>query len=145
MREAVGFDEARGDTITVLNKSFQMSPTADEPAAIKFWEKAWFADIVRQALGILLVLIVIFKVLKPMATGLIRASTASLPPAYAALPANGSPALAGAPAGAALPGELQAPPKRSIDERINAAKNVASQDPERVANIMKEWVGNEDD
>ncbi|MFK8015325.1 MAG: flagellar basal-body MS-ring/collar protein FliF [Gammaproteobacteria bacterium] len=145
VRDAVGFDEARGDTITVLNKAFQLTPTADEPAAAKFWEKAWFADIIRQGLGVLLVLIVIFKVLKPMATGLVKASTASLPPAYAALPDNATPALAGAGGNLALPAGEAEEPQPTIDERITAAKSIASEDPERVANIMKEWVGSEDD
>jgi flagellar M-ring protein FliF len=140
VREAVGFDDTRGDTIQVLNKSFQMMSTGDAPTALPFWQSPLFFDIVRQGLGILLVLIVIFKVLKPMAGGFVRASTASLPaPAYAALPSSGAPALAGGP----THGELPAPQKPSLDERVNAAKQVASQDPERVANIMKDWVGGE--
>ncbi len=145
VREAVGFDVARGDTITVLNKSFQMVPTAEEPAALKFWENAWFADIVRQALGVILVLIVIFKVLKPMAGGLVRASTASLPPPTYALPA-GAGAAGAAPAleGSTAPNELPRAQKGTLDERVSAAKQMVNEDPERVANIMKDWVGDQD-
>lgn len=141
VREAVGFDEARGDSIQVVNTNFQMMDTADDVTPIAFWMQPWFIDLVRQALGLLLVLVVVFKVLKPVASNLIEASTAALPsPEQLALP-EGALALENN----AIEGEIAQIEPPSLEERMAMAKQIAGEDPERVAKIMKEWVGGDDD
>jgi flagellar M-ring protein FliF len=145
VREAVGFDEARGDSIQVVNANFQMMDVGDEVEPLAFWMQPWFIDLVRQALGLLLVLVVVFKVLKPVASNLIKASTAALPPPdQLALPNNGALAMQAN----AIEGEIaqpEPPPPPTLEERMAMAKQIAGEDPERVAKIMKEWVGGDDE
>ncbi|MFK7886261.1 MAG: flagellar basal-body MS-ring/collar protein FliF [Gammaproteobacteria bacterium] len=144
VREAVGFDDARGDSIQVVNANFQMMDTASDVQPLAFWMQPWFIDLVRQALGLLLVLVVVFKVLKPVATNLIKASTAALPsPEQLALLNGGALALENN----AIEGEIEQPvppPPPTLEERMALAKQIAGEDPERVAKIMKEWVGDDD-
>lgn len=145
VREAVGFDEARGDSIQVVNANFQMMDVGEEVEPLAFWMQPWFIDLVRQALGLLLVLVVVFKVLKPVASNLIKASTAALPaPGQLALPNDGAMAMQAN----AIEGEIaepEPPPPPTLEERMAMAKQIAGEDPERVAKIMKEWVGSDDE
>ncbi|MDG6777632.1 flagellar basal-body MS-ring/collar protein FliF [Thiomicrorhabdus sp. zzn3] len=63
--DTVGLDEARGDTLTVVNASFVVAPQEEEePAPI--WQQNWFWDLVKQLLAGLAVLIIIFGVIRPM-------------------------------------------------------------------------------
>ena len=65
VREAVGFDVRRGDSVRVMNSSFLgPEPVADLPE-VPIWEQGWFLDTVKQVGGLLLVLILIFVVLRP--------------------------------------------------------------------------------
>ncbi|MGC9386238.1 MAG: flagellar basal-body MS-ring/collar protein FliF [Hydrogenovibrio sp.] len=63
--DAVGLDEARGDTLSIVNASFIQEKQEDyaEPA---IWEAPWFWTLVKQVLAGLAVLIIIFGVIRPM-------------------------------------------------------------------------------
>ena len=66
VREAVGFDTRRGDSVRVLNSSFlSPEPVADLPGNPDLGNRGWFLDTVKQVGGLLLVLVLIFVVLKP--------------------------------------------------------------------------------
>ena len=56
VRQAVGFDEARGDTISVVNSAFQPAAQIAQPAAPAFWENPQLWSIARQVFGAALVL-----------------------------------------------------------------------------------------
>ena len=72
MRQAVGFDEARGDTISVVNSAFQPVAAVPTPAAPSFWQNPAFWSIARQVLGAALVLALAWFVLRPMMPVLTR-------------------------------------------------------------------------
>ena len=142
-REAVGFDEARGDTIEVVNASFEGTgaPAAGEP--LKFWEQPLFRDLVRQGLGALVVLVIIFGVLRPAMRGLVTPPpqlTPQLATAGAGVAALPGGAEAQTPTGAQPVGELPAPAGPSFDEAVTAARTIAGNDPKRVAQVVKQWV-----
>lgn len=141
VKEAVGFDEARGDSVVVLGESFLQSDegSAAEPPA--FWEKPVLRDTMKQILGALIVLAIAFGIVRPMLRGVFANS--------------GQPALAGeylggggnfpVPSGA---GRLAAAGAQggmvSFDEKVAAAKNITGRDPARVAQLVRKWVaGNE--
>lgn len=63
--DAVGLDENRGDTLTVVNASFVQEKQAVYEDA-QLWEMPWFWDVVKQVLGGLAILLLIFGVLRPM-------------------------------------------------------------------------------
>ena len=64
VREAIGFNEQRGDSISVYNKSFQAVSLQEIPA-LPWWQQDWFMTLIKQALAGIAVLILIFTVVKP--------------------------------------------------------------------------------
>ena len=143
VKEAVGFDEVRGDTVKVINASFH-SPAPLEPAEEPpFWEKAFVRDFIKQGLGALLVLALAFGLLRPMFRSLMQPPPTPEPPlamqgagefleAGQAVPI----AAAGAPALASVP--------KTYDEKVAAAKDLVGQDPKQVAQVVKQWVANDE-
>src|SRR5690606_37837755 len=81
-QQAVGFDEARRDTITLLNSPFQPLAQLEQPAPPGFLDRPEVWSMARQGLGALLVLALAFFVLKPIMQVLTR------PQPVAALPAG---------------------------------------------------------
>jgi len=141
VKEAVGFDEGRGDSVVVLGESFLQSDEGAAAEAPAFWEKPVLRDTMKQILGALIVLAIAFGIVRPMLRGVFAN--------------NGQPALAGeylggggnfpVPSGG---GRLAAAGGQggmvSFDEKVAAAKNITGRDPARVAQLVKKWVaGNE--
>ncbi|NNC76715.1 MAG: flagellar M-ring protein FliF [Woeseiaceae bacterium] len=136
VREAVGFNEARGDSVVVLGEAFRQveAVPAAEPPAI--WEKPAVRDAAKQALGAALVLAIAFGVVRPMLRSVVS-SSASAPMGGEYISGGGFPvtAAAGQFAGANAPTSLP-----SYDEKVAAAKNITGHDPARVAQVVKKWV-----
>jgi len=63
--DTVALDEARGDTLSVVNASFVVAPS-EIVESTPIWQEAWFLDLVKQVLAGLAVLIIIFGVIRPM-------------------------------------------------------------------------------
>lgn len=63
--DAVGLDEARGDTLSIVNASF-IQEKQEDFAGPEIWEEPWFWTLVKQILAGLAVLIIIFGVIRPM-------------------------------------------------------------------------------
>jgi flagellar M-ring protein FliF len=127
VRDAVGFDATRGDTVNVVNSSFLGTPVVDEGEleSIPFWERAWAQTLAKVLAGLLVLLIIVFKVLKPLTKGLL---TAARPPVLrqAALTAEAAPA-----------GET---PTLAYEQQVAAARGMVAQDPKRGAQVVKAWV-----
>ena len=66
IKEAIGFNIARGDSISVINTVFQTLPEPEPLPETPLLEQPWLWDVLKQALGIGLFLFVIFGVLKPI-------------------------------------------------------------------------------
>lgn len=141
VKEAVGFDARRGDTIKMNNVSFYV-PAAPEPLPeVALYEQPWVMDMAKQGLGAVVVLILIFGVLKPVLRSLAEKG-ASLPAQQLMVVGaeGGQHALAGGQHG----GHLPAPGgPMSVEEQLTAAKAMAAQDPGRVAQVVKGWVASD--
>ncbi len=76
VRDAVGFDQARGDSVNVVNSSFlgTAAPEEGELESVPIWEKAWVQTLAKVLAGVIVLLIIIFSVLKPLTRGLINAA-----------------------------------------------------------------------
>jgi flagellar M-ring protein FliF len=130
VKEAVGFDESRGDTVVVMNAAFRNLPQPVAMAEPKFWEKPALRDTFKQVLGVVLVLILAFGLVRPF----LRSLMAGGPPMsgeYIAAGGGGAQMRSG--------GNLQIPAP-NYDEKVAAAKNMAGHDPARVAAVVRKWV-----
>ncbi len=134
VKEAVGFDDARGDSVVVLNEAFLEIAPLEEAPAPALWERPELRDILKQVLGAILVLAIAFGVVRPMLRGVVFGGAAAgeyLGPAGDFGGGMGSAQLAGGAAAIAGP---------NYDEKVAAAKNLTGNDPARVAQVVKKWV-----
>jgi flagellar M-ring protein FliF len=65
VQDAVGFDASRGDSVSVINMPFS-AERGEVIAEAAFYTQPWFWDIVKQVLGVLFILVLVFGVLRPV-------------------------------------------------------------------------------
>jgi len=145
VQDAVGFDASRGDSVSVINVPFS-TERAEVIADIPFYSQPWFWDVVKQVLGVLFILVLVFGVLRPVLNNITghgrNKQTAGI----------GSDAEMGGMGG--LDGELGndrvslggpqsillPSPSEGYDAQLNAIKSLVAEDPGRVAQVVKEWI-----
>ena len=136
VRDAVGFDAARGDSVNVVNSSFLGAPATEEGEleSVPLWEKSWVQTLAKVLAGVVVLLIIIFSVLKPLTRGLLNAAKGPMlrPGALAA-------AMAGA--GNSAPPEA---PTLAYEQQVAQARGLVSQDPKRAAQIVKQLVAKDE-
>jgi flagellar M-ring protein FliF len=150
VKDAVGFDEARGDNVNVVNSSFTIEPAAPEGGELEkapFWESPFFLNMAKLGAGLIVLLVLVLSVLRPLMRNLLgpqrqamqlisRNETTEIttqPITDAATPGN--PALPGAdPKAAALTHEQQ----------VAQARTLVNQDPKRVAQVVRGWVAQDE-
>ncbi len=128
VKEAMGFDPKRGDSLNVVNAAFNLP----EPTVIE--EPAFYESPRLQAAGMGvgkflviagLIWYLVFKILMPI---LRQLATPPPPPPMQEMPVGG-----------------MAPTRATMEykDNLQAARQIAQQDPKIVANVVKEWVGGE--
>jgi flagellar M-ring protein FliF len=133
VRQAVGFDEKRGDSISVMNASFVRNDAPSEDPGIPFWKQPMMHDITRLGIGSVIVLVLIFGVLRPTLRNLTATRLVALGPGEIQQ----------------LPGSVVNDEPRipngggSYDDKLRVAKSTANQDPKKVAQIVKNWVNDD--
>lgn len=146
VREAVGFDAERGDTIQVINAAFRAQTPMPE-ATTPWWQQKRWHSLARQVASAVVLLLVALLVLRPLVRGLLMSLPA--PPARPALLPAANEAGASASDGATLtelhksdPAQPAAlPGVADFEQSLNRARSIVEQDPKRVAKIVREWVG----
>ena len=143
VHKAIGFDESRGDTVTVSNSAFLLpeAPPEELPAE-PIWKQPWILDLAKQGAGGLLVLIIAFGLLRPMMKNLVNRDLAELEmhqsdqQARLAHDNDAQAALADHSMGT---GALE---HTESSSQLDAIRALANEDPKRVANVMRTWVEN---
>ncbi len=134
VRDAVGFDEARGDRVSVVNQSFLAEPAAvaEELSGPSIWDRPMVRDIAKLFAGLVVLVLLLLMVVRPLVTNLTAATKIMLMPAQA--PAG---AAEGAPGGAAA---TRSGTAIAYEQQIAQARSLVAKDPARVAQVVKEWV-----
>ena len=137
VRDAVGFDEVRGDRVSVINQSFLPEVLPEEPEAegTPIWQQPLVKDIAKLLAGLVLVLLLILMVLRPLVRSILAAGKTMLeqPIAMPAGPALANLAEAGGPMG-------RGGPSMAYEQQIAQARSLVSKDPARVAQVVRDWV-----
>jgi len=124
VKEVMGYNQARGDSLNVTNSAFSVPDVVPVPE-VPLWKQpetiATAEDVGRNVLIAGLVLFLVLGVLRPLLTKL---SEVRLP----------VPALSEVEADAALPRQS------TYDANLDTAKQLARSEPKLVANVVKEWV-----
>jgi flagellar M-ring protein FliF len=134
VREAVGFNETRGDSVVVLNEAFRAAEPAIELEPPAIWERPELRDIAKQLLGAILVLAIAFGVVRPMLRGVVNSGPTLSGEYLAGGDASG---MVRAQVVGGAGGAIGGP---NYDEKVAAAKNITGSDPARVAQVVKKWV-----
>ena len=144
-KNAVGFDEKRGDSVSVINQAFSNAPVEDAPVSEPFWQRPGMLDLIKQGAGILIALLIAFGLLKPMLKGLLRGP-------------EPLPALAGPIPTVSvrinddLPNNdredqvrISSPQIQSMayEQKIGLARKLVQENPKQVAQVVMNWVGDD--
>lgn len=155
VRDAVGFDQARGDSLNVQNAAF--NDEKETIAELPLWKQPEMIELAKQLAKYLIIavvmLIVVFKVIKP--------AFRPLEP-FKPEEGNDEAHTAGTAGEAGVAGEHATegaeanmgsvdsetghytPPIAPYEQNLSIARQIAQQDPKIVASVIKEWVnGNE--
>ncbi len=165
VKEAVGFDAARGDTVNVIGADFITLPPPEPIPEEPIWKQAWVIDLAKQVGGGLIALIIALVVIRPVIRSLLS-KPAPVALAGAAAGAEGQAALPGAePGQPALPGtagqgeeagggapqqelspaeaarRLVASPE--YEQNLTQVREFVKEEPKLAAQVVKHWTGAE--
>ena len=155
VKTAVGFDDQRGDNVTVLGMAFQIEAVIPETP---LWEQNWAQDLVRQLLIAILALVFILVVLRPAIKRLVTTEVAANASDEAIeLGPDGQP-IVQASEEDMIDGETledmkarMRPKKSSVsmdmldtansyDDKVALMRMLVTEDSKRVAGVMSNWV-----
>ena len=141
VKEAVGFNAQRGDSVQVINAAFQPQPEVEPLPVLPLWEQPWLWSVLKQIVGAFGVVLLIFGVIRPVMRSL--ADKGALLPNASQMALAGGGGMAedqvtlSGPGGAAT---LPAPQQPGYEHQVAAARGMVQNDPKRVAQVMKNWV-----
>ncbi len=160
--QAVGFDNSRGDQVTVTNVAFRVPDEMEALPDVPLWEQAWFLDAAKHLTAVLVVLFLILGILRPTMRGLIARDeeVKALIDAHAEadsmggtvkFDADGKPVAVPAENENADPGSdsiisagaedlllLDAP--QSYEKRLEYVQKLIDEDSQLVSQLLKGWI-----
>ena len=145
VKDAIGFNDERGDKVTVINSSFAVPPPIVPKDAANdlnsMLQQPWFIPAVKQLLGGIFVLFILFAIIKPIVRSLselkltenknfdeqenVLSSKDVLSQSKAKLNL--------------LPSDME------THEKVEQVKQIAHDDSRRAAQVVMNWVGREDE
>jgi flagellar M-ring protein FliF len=135
VREAVGFDEARGDRVSVVNQSFlpEQVAAAEEFEGPPIWENPLVRDIAKLLSGLVVLVLLLLLVVRPLMKNLTAATKVMLMPPQL-------PAAAGAGGQEVAAAASRSGTAMAYEQQIAQARSLVAKDPARVAQVVKDWV-----
>lgn len=142
VKSAVGFDQSRGDTVTVISRKFaDMSDAADGP---KWYDNNWLPILARNATAIIIALMVLLMGVRPLVKGMTKkkddekaAKDAEAAAAEAAEATVDEDGVTVPPGPVSLD---QIGSGRSYDERIGAVRGFTRDNPARAALAVRDMI-----
>lgn len=151
VKEAVGFDAARGDSVSVMNAPFVRETEA--PVDVPFWESPWLhnpivRDIARYGLGALVVIVLLFGVLRPAMRQIISPSARQKREDedgidVSVVDEDGDEGVVATLSHEQLP-PMRALPSDAYEDRLRQAREAVKTDSKQVAQVVKDWVANDE-
>ncbi len=147
IRDTVGYDAARGDSVNIVNSAFIPKEIVEELPIEEtpIWQEPWVMGAAKQVFGGLFVLFIVFGLLRPVMRSLTdNAQDIREMEAQRAL-GELSGDLGGELGDETVTlsgGEnlLLTGPNENYDQQLNAVKGLVAEDAGRVAQVVKKWV-----
>ena len=143
-KNAVGFNQQRGDNVTVINQPFHKTAGNEPMPETPFWQRPGVMDLIKQGGGVLVALIIAFGLLRPLLRGVLKTpgtALQALPAGAGAMPTV-SVRIDDPEDDIETPGRLAAP-GLNYEARVAMAKRMVTENPKQVAQVVRSWV-NED-
>ncbi len=138
VKDAMGYSETRGDSVSVVNSLFS---TSDAAAAVPLWKdpsnQEMALEFGRYLLYLLIALFVWFKLIKPALRYLAQQAQ---PPVQPAVTPDANAAMA-------AEAQRRAAEMSRYEDNLTVARTLAEKDPRAVAMVMRSWMeknGNKD-
>jgi len=141
-RQAMGFNQERGDALAVVNSAFAVAATTEPLPEVAIWQKPETIEYAKDALRFIVGIIALFmlykKILKPMFSKLIE-------PIALTTAAQNNPALAQGSMETLNSGNgeavMEGNPQlaSNYNKSLDAAKQIASDNPRMVASVVSGW------
>ncbi len=139
VREAIGFNAERGDSVSVYNKSFQTIAVEEIPE-MPIWQQDWFVSVVKQGLAGIAILILIFTVVKPTMKTLQGRLVESGSDGNNQLLALENSDVSGTNKAGTNSQPSLTNQHPNYVEQLAMAKQLVGQDSKQVAKVVKNWV-----
>lgn len=139
--DAIGFNQARGDSLNVVNAPFIVPALAAALPELPIWEQTWVWDVAKQVLGGLLVLFLIFGVIRPAFKDLNKIPVADNKQNPGAN-SQGTPLSTQQRAATSSAGDDIAKittGSADMEEQLSNVRSLVQQDPALVAQVVKNW------
>lgn len=140
VKEAVGYNPKRGDSVRVINAAFSVPAPVEALPEVALWKRPDFWDKAKQGFGALLVLILVIGVLR-----ILGSIAKGIRDHRAAMQVQVEQAQAAAAATDQAGLTQQSSAQLSSPAAVNMAsvKDMAKQDPKLVAQVVKGWVASD--
>jgi flagellar M-ring protein FliF len=140
VKDTIGFNEARGDSVNVISDIFTQDAALLESPPLPLWEQPWAWSAARQGGASIVVLLLIFAVLRPAMKSVVKPAINITQTAPNAITQMAS------PINVKLDGDSgmqKLPAKSAYDENLQLAQNLVKSEPARAARMIKDWVAND--
>jgi flagellar M-ring protein FliF len=130
--DAIGFNQARGDSLNVVNAPFMAVPEQEALPEIPLWEQPWVWDVAKQTLGGGLILFLIFGVIRPAFKDL---NKVHIDPEAEAAVQN----LLSNQSRSGSSGDRIVTGAEDVESQLANVRSLVQQDPALVAQVIKNW------
>ncbi|MBU2020769.1 MAG: flagellar M-ring protein FliF [Gammaproteobacteria bacterium] len=142
VRDAVGYDPTRGDSVSVINSPFAL-PEPEEPVIeLPFYQQTWFLSLIQPTLVGIFVLILLLVVVRPILKTLSdQNKIAVTEDTEAAIFSDETDEISDDQVSLVSAEDILVPGSpEKIDRQLNAIRGLIAEEPERVAQVVKQWV-----
>ncbi|KZN12935.1 flagellar basal-body MS-ring/collar protein FliF [Marinomonas sp. TW1] len=142
VRDAVGYDPSRGDSVSVINSPFAL-PDPEEPVIEPpFYKQTWFLNLLQPTLVGVFVLILLLIVVRPILKTLSEQNKIAVAEdTEAAIFSDETDEISDDQVSLVSAEDILVPGSpEKIDRQLNAIRGLIAEEPERVAQVVKQWV-----
>jgi flagellar M-ring protein FliF len=134
VKDAVGFNAERGDSVNVVNSSFHPADPVPEGDVeqVPIWERPIVQNIAKLLAGLVAFILLVLMVVRPLVKGLLQQSREA--PRIFAEAESARMQMAQAAGG----------PPLAYEQQLAQARTMVGQDPKRVAQVVKSWVATDE-
>ncbi len=142
VRDAVGYDPSRGDSVSVINSPFAVPDPVDPVAEVPFYQQQWFLNLLPPVLVGLFILILLMAIVRPVLKALSdQNKVAVADDTEAAIFSDETDEISDDQVSLVSAEDISVPGSpEKIERQLNAIRGLIAEEPERVAQVVKQWV-----